>query len=93
MPRVFTGVGHLDYAASLSDIMIEIAHRGRTTKRALLAKFYRDVDEWRLDKILSSLESAGNISTTWDGSTRVIVSKMDAETCGKLFTKEEGGSE
>jgi len=92
MPRVFTGMGYLDYAATLSDVMIEIAKRGRTTKRDLLAKFYRDVDEWRMDKILGSLESAGNIATSFDGQTKVIVSKMDAETCGKLFTKEEQNS-
>lgn len=89
MPRVFSGMGQLDYAATLSDVMIDIATKGKTTKKHLLSKFYRDVDEWRMDKILSSLEASGQIKMVWDGSTRLITSKMDPETFGQISTKEE----
>ncbi len=83
MPRVFSGMGQLDYASTLNDVMVDIAVRGKTTKRDLLAKYYRDVDEWRMDKILSSLEASGQIKMTWDGSTRLIQSKMNPETYGQ----------
>lgn len=89
MPRVFTGMGSLEYAATLSDVMVEIAKVGTTTKRQLIGKFYRDVDEWRMDKILGSLEAGGHISMSWDGSQRKIVSKMDAESCVKNLNIEE----
>jgi len=56
MPMTFAGVGRGEHSDIISDIMTEIALKETTTKSELLEIFHRDVDKWKMEKILETLK-------------------------------------
>jgi hypothetical protein len=56
MPQTFSGVGRVGYSEVMAQIMAFIGNKKETTRDEILGVFYRDVDEWTLDKIVSTLE-------------------------------------
>lgn len=61
MPRVFSSVGKNPYSADLEKVFEFIERQGEVHFGDLMARFYHDVDEDELRKVLSTLQSMGYI--------------------------------
>lgn len=59
MPHAFAGVGRTIDSGVMNQIMSEIGIAGEITFSDLMSRFYHDVDKWRMEKILETLESMG----------------------------------
>jgi len=64
MPNVFAGMGRLENADVMHAVKAEIDKHKTIDYRDLMAKFYRDADDSRLQLILQTLEAGGFIKIT-----------------------------
>jgi len=72
MPKVFAGVGQLEYSNIIWEILQFLSRVKETSKSHIMRKFYRDIDERKMDAVLRSLEISGSITTSWDGKERKV---------------------
>jgi len=67
MPKTFSGVGKSPSADVTDRVMAHIATAGETTFAEIVAMFYRDADEWMLEKIVRTIERMKFCKTVYTG--------------------------
>lgn len=76
MPNVFAGMGRLDDADVVQSILHEITAHGTMEYSELMAKFYCDADDNRMQHILQTLRAGGFVSLVRDASGNVYVKSL-----------------
>lgn len=66
MPNVFAGMGRLENADVMHAVQADIQRAGELDYRELMAKFYRDADDSRMQQILQTLSAGGFIRVIRD---------------------------
>ena len=61
MPQVFAGMGRLEYADVIQNVLETVRRRGSISARDIQRIFYRDADEKRMGDIISTLTAGGFI--------------------------------
>lgn len=75
MPNVFAGMGRLENADVVHNVLHEIIKSDSISYTELLRKFYRDADDLKMQNILQTLQASGFISITRYGNGSLEIKK------------------
>jgi len=94
MPLAFSGVGRLDYADIITDVMAFIYERKAVTAKELMSRYSADVDYKLMSSILESLAIQKIVTISFDGTEKVIqYLGDDASGISKALMLPEGGDD
>ena len=77
MPNVFAGMGRLENADVMQAVLNEIKTVGSVDYRTLMAKFYRDADDGRMQTIIQTLDAGGFVRTSRDAKGTVTITSVN----------------
>jgi hypothetical protein len=79
MPNVFAGMGRLENADVMQAVLTEIERNSPIDYRNLMAKFYRDADDTKMQLILQTLDAGGFIKIIRDSRGFVTIQSTNKD--------------
>lgn len=73
MPRTFSGVGRSQIADTVQRILALVHQTGGITKAEIMQRFYQDLDDFTLKRVISTLQTMGEITLQSSGSDLILV--------------------
>jgi hypothetical protein len=84
MPLTFGGVGKSSFSDTTQKVMTEIALQKECTFAHLVGRFYKDVSNFELNKILEALEVMQFFFYVFKNSQQLIVFNRDSKESSKF---------